>query len=125
MNDVRPHASCSNSDQRNNSFAQMLIVSQEKQIKRDIGQAFLDLLQFTTYKLILKKEPMRRTPREKQYLIKLLQRQPFFKKQPQLRHRHYMSFTDFMTVKEFEQGQEIYGLNDTQKRNYIVIRGKV
>ena len=44
----------------------MLIRSEEKQIKLEIGQAFLDLLQYTTYKLILKKKDAHRTSWDKQ-----------------------------------------------------------
>ena len=52
----------------------MLIMSNEKHIKREIGQAFLDLLQYTTYKLILKKKPIVRSNWEKQALGKLLKK---------------------------------------------------
>ena len=52
-------------DPKVDEMTQMLITSNEKHIKREIGQAFLDLLQYTTYKLILKKKPILRTCWEK------------------------------------------------------------
>lgn len=51
--------------QRREEMTQILIDSDKKKIKREIGQAFLDLLQYTTYKKILKKDVEIRSAWEK------------------------------------------------------------
>lgn len=51
--------------QRREEMTQILIDSDKKKIKREIGQAFLDLLQYTTYKQILKKDVEIRSAWEK------------------------------------------------------------
>lgn len=60
------------------SLDNVMLTSLQQKIKRDIGQSFHDILQFMTFRLILEKEPQKRNLWEKEKLLKLLRRQPYF-----------------------------------------------
>ena len=42
-----------------------------------------------------------------------------------LEDSHFAILSDYLTISEFEQDQEIYQMNDERKNFYILIRGKV
>lgn len=63
-----------NCNAANIDFQTILKESKENEIKRCIGQAFLDVLQSITYKKILKRPPHYRTREDRQRLIWYLKR---------------------------------------------------
>ena len=62
---------------------------------------------------------------EKDQLVKLLKKQPYFKKQAILEDNHLSMITDFMSLQYLKKEEEIYHFSDEHKYFYIIIRGGV
>ena len=80
--------------------SQMLVIlteSEKNEIKRRIGDAFLDILKQATIRIILQKDPRQRTETEIDRVIKLLQSFEFFKNNKKLSYCDYRDLAQMMT----------------------------
>ena len=103
-----------------------MIQCDKTRIKNEIGQAFLDLLKYVSYKKILKKESTDRSPWENHLLVNLLKKQPYFqKKEVKLTDSQLQTITHLMTIHEYNAGESIYEFGEIKKRYLTIIRGKV
>lgn len=66
----------------------LLTESRRNEIKREIGLAMMQYLQFVTYRLILEKPKGKRSRRELGYLIRLLKKQEILR-EFDLEEQHY------------------------------------
>lgn len=71
------------------SMVQILTESRKNEIKRIIGQAFLDILKQLTFQSILSRQPWHRTEEDNLRLVNELKRQSVFKKFYKLRNEDF------------------------------------
>lgn len=88
----------------------ILTESEKNEIKRRIGDAFLNILKQATIRIILQKDPNQRTETEIDRVIKLLQSFDFFKNNQKLTYCDYRDLAQMMTYEEFEKESCIYDI---------------
>lgn len=104
---------------------QLLTESRKNEIKRQIGQAFLDILKQLTIKKIIGRKISRRTDWETQQLISLIRGQDVFRKQRLLKENDMRQIAKSLTYLELNEGDHVWRYGDPAEYYYIVLRGKV
>ena len=80
----------------------ILTESERSAIKMRIGDALLTILKNATIRIILQKNPNKRTEVEIDRVIKLLKSFTFFKENKTLTYSNYRDLAQMMTYKEFD-----------------------
>ena len=52
-------------------------------------------------------------------------KQPYFRKQEMLEDRHYVMLSDLMQIRDVNENEVIYSIDDQQRYFFMVIRGNV
>lgn len=103
----------------------LLTESEINRIKRNIGDAFRNVLQQAEVKLILKRPPYQRKEHDLDKLVSFLQGYDFLRDQKKLSYSDFRELAQSLTYKEYEKDTDVYKYGDVPEHFFIVLTGSV
>ena len=106
-------------------FQQLLMDSKSEEIKRLIGQAFLDILKQITFRRIIGMPFRYRSDEDNRKLFVILKKQQVFKQFYKLRDEDFVQLSRLVQYKEIQSNRILHSENEPMDKYYIVLRGKL